>query len=270
MSSNSSVFVHKLAPPKTEFSSPCHSEKSGQNSSTGWDFIQILTKDSRNCTQLTDDSEQVYVHPLVKNSASSLSLKSLEMCTESLGSETGSNVDSDIDDFSSISFEKRSHDDKSPPRTEESSEKVKHSSSFPPPLTSMSRSDFVQVKTRREEGRLVIKAVFSSCSPYFRAERLNGRLRLSLLHNGSWESEDERGEYEDEVEEESGDEAEKDLEENDNEDGYKGCFWGENLEENGVKIECGMGGDEWSCCRCHGDRNDGKRLQSLPLFMAIS
>ncbi|XP_073060260.1 protein FANTASTIC FOUR 2-like [Primulina eburnea] len=269
MSSTSSVLVQKLAPGKPEFSSPCHSEKSGQNSSTVWDFIQSLTKDSRNFTQLTDDSEQVYVQPLVKNSASSLSLKSLEMCTESLGSETGSNIDSDIDDFSSVSFDKRNHDDKSPPRTEESSEKVKHSTSFPPPLTSMSRSDFVQVKTRREEGRLVIKALcVSSWSPYFRAERLNGRLRLSLLHNGSWESEDERDENEEQVDEEDADE--QDLEKNDDENGYKGCFRGENLEENGAKIECGMGGGELSCCRCHGDGNGSKRLRSLPLSMAIS
>ncbi|KAL0459988.1 UNVERIFIED_CONTAM: protein FAF-like, chloroplastic [Sesamum latifolium] len=39
-----------------------------------------------------------YVHPLVKRSASSLSEKSLEICTESLGSETGS------DCFSSYSL----------------------------------------------------------------------------------------------------------------------------------------------------------------------
>ena len=35
-------------------------------------------------------SNPPYVHPLVKRSASSLSEKSLEVCTESLGSETGS------------------------------------------------------------------------------------------------------------------------------------------------------------------------------------
>ncbi|KZV32416.1 hypothetical protein F511_03699 [Dorcoceras hygrometricum] len=269
MSSTSSVFVHKLVPPKPEFSSPMQNEKIGQNSSTGWDFIQSLNIDSCSFIQLRDDSEQVYVHPPVKNSASSLSLKSLEMCTESLGSETGSNIDSDMDDFSSFSSENLSYDDKSPPKTEESSKKGKQNTSFPPPLTSISSSDFVRVKTHREGGRLVIKAIsISSCYPCFRAERLNGRLRLSLLDNGRCESEDERDENEEEAEEQNVHLPDKDFKENG--DGFKGCFRRSNVEANGGKIECGMGGGEWSCCRCHGDGNGSKRLQNLPVFMVIS
>nr|AFK46160.1 unknown [Lotus japonicus] len=54
----------------------------------GWSFLQALTKPtSSNCNKEEDD--KVYVHPTVKRSSSLLSEKSLEMCTESLGSETG-------------------------------------------------------------------------------------------------------------------------------------------------------------------------------------
>ncbi|CAN6478388.1 unnamed protein product [Victoria cruziana] len=44
---------------------------------------------------LRSDHSSPYVHPLMRRSSSSLSTKSLEMCTESLGSETGSDCTSD-------------------------------------------------------------------------------------------------------------------------------------------------------------------------------
>ncbi|KAL1539777.1 protein FANTASTIC FOUR 1-like [Salvia divinorum] len=102
-----------------------------------------------------------YIHPLSKSLMSS---KSLEMCTESLCSETGSGA---IDQFSHIIINRRE---------KVASRKGKHGGSFPPPLTSM-RS--VQVHAHREGGRLLINAF--AIQPLFRAERGDGRLRLSLL-----------------------------------------------------------------------------------------
>ncbi|KAK6141403.1 hypothetical protein DH2020_024851 [Rehmannia glutinosa] len=206
--------THQLAPPKQGISfpwpqkqteiensknSPINSEKSASN----WNFIQSLTNNSHNHRQSNDDvTEQVYVHPLVKRSSSSLSTKSLEMCTESLGSETGNGIDSIFDEFSS---EKQSSTRIKPAKNLDSSKKIKKSSNFPPPLTSISGNEGVQVKTHREGGRLVIKAFsFSSCTTYFQAERENGRLKLSLLRDGYRDdlAENEE-EEEDEVEEEN-------------------------------------------------------------------
>lgn len=63
-----------------------------------------------------------YIHPLVKRSASSLSEKSLEICTESLGSETGS------EGFSSYPASESGDDDKE--TEQEQQERVEQSLSF--------------------------------------------------------------------------------------------------------------------------------------------
>ncbi|CAL9201972.1 unnamed protein product [Musa hybrid cultivar] len=57
-----------------------------------WSAIQA----QKAANPVASDAPAPYVHPLVRRSSSSLSQKSLEICTESLGSETGS------DDFSSF------------------------------------------------------------------------------------------------------------------------------------------------------------------------
>ncbi|CAL9101677.1 unnamed protein product [Musa textilis] len=49
-------------------------------------------------TPVVADKPAPYVHPLARRSASSLSQKSLQICTESLGSETGSDEFSSFDD----------------------------------------------------------------------------------------------------------------------------------------------------------------------------
>ncbi|MBA0687898.1 hypothetical protein Goari_005717 [Gossypium aridum] len=171
-----------------------------------WSFLQSLAgpKDST-------ENNEVYVHPLVKSSASALSKKSLEMCTESLGSETGSDISDDITfgccspskhrensvtrrmsysrsfppPLTSISGSNMSYN---PLKTRENSvmkrmnRSSSSSSSFPPPLTSISGSNAVQVTSHREGGRLVLQAVnVPSCQTYFHVERSEGRLRLCLL-----------------------------------------------------------------------------------------
>lgn len=136
-----------------------------------------------------------YVHPLVKRSGSCLSEKSLEICTESLGSETGS------DGFSSCpSSENGDTDDeeenilggtrmfevenqwrpvkysykKSPPRRR----------SFPPPLPTLSGPDgeSLRMQPRRDNGRLVLEAMSVPSQNNFRAQRRDGRLVLTLVN----------------------------------------------------------------------------------------
>ena len=146
----------------------------------GCTFLDVLEKPSSNHVK----NEEVYVHPMVKRSASALSSMSLEMCTESLGAETGSDVSESSDEFTleerdryrSLMSSKACAFDRKMVRQR------KGSGGFPPPLTSISGSDgTVKVKPHREGGRLVIKAVsISDCGTKFEAERANGRLKLSL------------------------------------------------------------------------------------------
>ncbi|KAL2535386.1 protein FANTASTIC FOUR 1-like [Forsythia ovata] len=128
------------------------SDKSNKNGELGgWSTIQSLSNSS--------NSDHVYVHPLVKRSSSAMSKKSLEMCTESLGSETGSNINADMDEFTSLlSMERENPSEIRRLKTLEISKKINKNNSFPPPLTSISGSNGVQVSTHREGGRLVIKA----------------------------------------------------------------------------------------------------------------
>ncbi|KAL8148937.1 protein FANTASTIC FOUR 2-like [Apium graveolens] len=210
---------HRMSPPITIMSRPLPSPQNFSDNSdidsdlesiknskkNGWNFIQALTDPSYNTKEVTDQNEKVYVHPLVKRSASALSSKSLEMCTESLGCETGSDISSD--EISSFSWEREKmqlpSDEYSSLYSEKSEQQYEFSSSlsfrnnrssyskftklnsakvgFPPPLTSISGSNGVEVRHHREGGRLIINAVaVSSCRTYFEADRSNGRLRLSL------------------------------------------------------------------------------------------
>lgn len=144
------------------------------------------------------------MHPLVKKSSTNLSKKSLEMCTESLGSESGSE-----NDMSSLLTLLETHDDSGPnlrcSRWVEKKWKARDTSNFPPPLKSISGSTGVRVESYREEGRLVLRAVVSgaSRSSYFQfhAERSQGRLKLQLLkHIENRAAQDDIGEVVDEEE----------------------------------------------------------------------
>ncbi|KAI3459368.1 hypothetical protein Pfo_016031 [Paulownia fortunei] len=159
-----------------------------------WDF---LPKES------VEKDESFYTHPLARNSSfSRLSVKSLELCTENLGSETGTEIitQSSITNFSSSSpsFYPSNSSENSPPHKRAELEKSKQEleaadynaeanfcrkiKNFPPPLTTMRGPSSLQVRRHREGGRLIIEAVEkpfrSSC---LQAERSDGRLRLCLL-----------------------------------------------------------------------------------------
>ncbi|KAE8676774.1 mitochondrial Rho GTPase 1-like [Hibiscus syriacus] len=134
----------------------------------GRSFLQSLANaNGSNSTR----NDKVYMHPLVKRSASMLSERSLEMCTENLGSETGSEVSESIDNVLL-----------SKPRESSARKKTSRVNCFPPPLTSISGSNCVELKSLREGGRLVLQAVITPpCNSYFHTERSEGRLRFSLF-----------------------------------------------------------------------------------------
>jgi len=152
-----------------------------------------------------------YVHPLVRRSKSCLSEKSLQICTESLGSETGS------DGFSSYSPSETedSSEEEKEEKEEEEREKVevsheeefqvpkqnhavKKSSprSFPPPLPSL------HMRSHRDNGRLFIEAVSVPSQNNFSAQRENGRLVLTFAETSEEESEEEEFEEGDDEAEE--------------------------------------------------------------------
>lgn len=186
-------------------------------------------------TSTTLAAEKPYVHPF---SNSFLSAKSLEMCTESLCSESGSG----IDEFPHLTTEGHRGQSPQPQRAAAKPiNKVKRGageSSFPPPLTSISGSGGVQVQTHREGGRLVIKAftVSSSSSCRFQAERGNGRLRLSLLIDCGGGGGDEE-------------EEEVDRENVDGGDGFGGHI-----------------SAEWSSSRCNCDMSKHKKAAEFAIL----
>ncbi|CAJ1956231.1 unnamed protein product [Sphenostylis stenocarpa] len=171
-------------------------------------WSSILSKTDKESSKLTITP---YVHPLVRRSKSCLSEKSLEICTESLGSETGS------DGFSSYS---PSETDDSEEEKEEKEEEVKEIEtveithveefqvrkqnhavkkssprSFPPPLPSL------HMRSHRDNGRLFIQAVSVPSQINFFAQRENGRLVLTFAEMSEEEEEEEFEEGDDESEE---------------------------------------------------------------------
>ncbi|CAL0300581.1 unnamed protein product [Lupinus luteus] len=181
-----------------------------------WSFIQSL---SNICNKTEEaESENVYVHPTVKFSSSMLSVKSLEICTETLGCETGSNASDSSDDMSLFSSEFSScfitdtHTtvvEVNMRSSSSMSKRLNRSNNFPPPLTSLTELGGVKVRPHREDGRLILEAITSSSpQPYFQAERSNGRLRLRFL-----ESVEDEVDYDTEEEEEEACDEEEELEE---------------------------------------------------------
>ncbi|GMI96008.1 hypothetical protein HRI_003270100 [Hibiscus trionum] len=145
----------------------------------GWSLLQTLFDGPRLSKEI-EGNENTYTH--------SLSDKSLELCTENLGSETGSDdvLEDENDIFSLSSSRNRQSENLQTWKQHESRQvlggKKAIGGDFPPPLTTINGSESIRVRSHRENGRLVIKA---EKSPYnnsiFRAERSNGRLRLCIL-----------------------------------------------------------------------------------------
>ncbi|XP_066386448.1 protein FAF-like, chloroplastic [Miscanthus floridulus] len=157
-----------------------------------------------------EKASKPYVHPLVRRSSSLMSQKSLEVCTESLGNETGSGdftssldmaslFDSPLPSAAAAAAPEESfwqHDAARCCEEEQWESKdlaavnyhcsagtLSLRRSFPPPLPSMSRSDgpCLQMRPRRQDGRLVVEAVAVRPRGYLHARRQGGRLRLSFV-----------------------------------------------------------------------------------------
>ncbi|KAJ9154348.1 hypothetical protein P3X46_027694 [Hevea brasiliensis] len=153
----------------------------------GWSFLQALSNASQ-CSKESMEKENTYVHPLIKRYPPTLSEKSLELCTENLGSESGTDsFEKSI--FSLSSFESEAGN--SPTKEQQKPRQLlgarkANSRSFPPPLTTMSGSESLRVRPHREDGRLIIKAVRApSTHAYFQAERSHGRLRLCFVKDSA-------------------------------------------------------------------------------------
>ncbi|XAR59622.1 hypothetical protein NMG60_11015528 [Bertholletia excelsa] len=149
-----------------------------------------------------------YVHPLVKRSTNSLSKQSLKICTESLGSETGSDgSETGSDGFSSYTPSEigepvvEEEEEEKQPLAEKHlqysfededwlvvrqsySNGKRSSSPLPPPLSCLARpgGPSIRMQSHRIDGRLVLQARSFTSHNYFRAQRQDGRLLLTLAN----------------------------------------------------------------------------------------
>ncbi|KAG2311193.1 hypothetical protein Bca4012_025647 [Brassica carinata] len=166
------------------------------------DVWSLILSDKKKTESSKDTVPPPYVHPLVKR-ASSLSEKSLEICTESLGSETGcegfsSYADAEIDkeeeeeESSLVLNVTVTKEEEEEEETEAEQEVITVPNyttcielprgSFPPPIRSLSSQSgsALHMKTRRDNGRLVLEAVSMPSHNNFSAKRQNGRLLLAF------------------------------------------------------------------------------------------
>lgn len=226
-------------------------EEDNKANSNGWTWASILTqKNDEDEGESKDNQNQTpYIHPLVKRSTSSLSEKSLEICTENLGSETGSDgfssyppsdagdSDEEKQQQSQQQFNNDNNNTNSSYMEEDleiksvnynyNNRKILQSRSFPPPLPSLAaREDgaSLHMNSHRQNGRLVLEAVSVPSQNYFHAQRQDGRLVLTLINNPNCEEmEEEDIETEDyarvfdNIEEENEDEFLQDQDEDDDE-----------------------------------------------------
>ncbi|CAL0303980.1 unnamed protein product [Lupinus luteus] len=203
-------------------------KKAGPGAFDMWNSLMSL-KDNNEISKSLPASP--YIHPLVKRTKSCLSEKGLEICTENLGSETGS--DGLFSSYpSETEEEKEEHQQQQQQQVEEKEEKLAieeakynfggsaaatkkyslSSRSFPPPLSSLSSS--LHMRTHRGNGRLVLEAVSAPSNKNFCVQRKDGRLVLTFAtadDEVSEENDDDDVAVE-ELEEEFGEESEEEAE----------------------------------------------------------
>ncbi|XP_058773669.1 protein FAF-like, chloroplastic [Vicia villosa] len=169
---------------------------SSQQHSNSNDQLDIWSSilNQKNKDEASQSKPSPYIHPLVKKSKSYLSEKSLEICTESLGSETGSDGFSSSYTPSSSSSEDTNSEDDGKMKTCYSDDNPKlinnHSLKnkkkpwcIPPPLPSLgSQSQQLQMRSHRDHGRLFLflQVVSVPSQNNFIATRQNGRLILTF------------------------------------------------------------------------------------------
>ena len=148
----------------------------------------------------SDEKDKKTLLPYVHSPSSrrTLSDESLALCTESLGSETGSDVINDQDLFSVTSELQTTETRTTTTRTSRQDRKRNMMASLPPPLTSMRGLDSIQVKSHRENGRLVMTAMKPLPRNRCLQDRSYGCVRLAILidSNGHIETETREGEEE--------------------------------------------------------------------------
>ncbi|KAJ8565861.1 hypothetical protein K7X08_008437 [Anisodus acutangulus] len=273
----------------------------------GWNFLQNLSNNISSKDSNLEKENDTYVHPLSKRSSysSRLSDKSLQLCTESLGSETGTDIiDTNIFSLSSSSSYSPTSDNMmmtqpSPPPPSSSSTwtiKIRTNtnkkcwSKFPPPLTTIRGLNSMQIRPHREDGRLIIKAVEAPLTHnYLQAERSNGRLRLCFFKDdvstttsaSNYEESKENEELEvieddiiqseiiEEEEEEDKDDTEAEVEEES--DMYNNMKW--DMDTNKFDVEGEMGKEKCqklSRCKESGQGNKVFCDWRKPLWVATS
>ncbi|KAK7357509.1 hypothetical protein VNO80_16797 [Phaseolus coccineus] len=184
-------------PPPTQFFKPSfwdsnstlkpHTEENNKSTTTpsnsnSCSFLEALS----NVSKEPSNDLTTYLHPQQKRSSLTLSPESLQLCTENLGNESGSDSDeSSIDMLSAVNANSgtREQTQKGQPRQLSTAKKAK-AQNFPPPLTTLRGSEPLRVRPHRENGRLVIEVTKVPPSPLcFQSERSHGRLRLCFLTN---------------------------------------------------------------------------------------
>ncbi|AES67149.2 DUF3049 family protein [Medicago truncatula] len=140
-------------------------------------WSSILTQKKKD--EASQSKTPPYIHPLVKNSQNYLSEKSLEMCTEILGSENGS------DGFFSSYTSFEDNNSKDGEKLKEKVNMVKKPRCFPPPLPLLfSQSQPLKMRPHRDNGRLFLFLEVVSVPSHnnFLAKRQNGRLILTFAN----------------------------------------------------------------------------------------
>ena len=174
-----------------------NNNRTNTNMSGGWSFLEALSNVSQGTKEPSQTEEATYVPPQQKRSSLLLSPKSLELCTENLGNESGTDiVKNGIDMLSSTrgnlgTGEQKQQQQHQPQEQQPQEQPRQHSTAkkakalnFPPPLTTIRGPESLRVRPHREDGRLVIEVTRVPPSPScFQAERSHGRLRLCLLKN---------------------------------------------------------------------------------------
>ncbi|XP_061992019.1 protein FANTASTIC FOUR 3 [Rosa rugosa] len=195
----------------------CHYDKPATKNSDlgGWSFLQSI---SNNSSQQQNPPTPVYNKR--SSSVTRLNEKSLELCTENLGNETGTIfIENSIFESNDKSLVKRDQQKQSKSLGSKKSANVHN---FPPPLTTISGLESLQVRPHREDGRLILKAVKAPLTHNcFQAERSNGRLRLCFSKDffaPNFDSESQTAANQEDIEANSGEDNENEGYENDRDD----------------------------------------------------
>ncbi|XP_055815304.1 protein FAF-like, chloroplastic [Solanum dulcamara] len=230
--------IKKIASSKDLLSSSSEEEELERQTSSFDVWSSILSQKKDEMSNL----QTPYIHPLIKRSTSSLSDKSLEICTENLGSENGSDGFSSYTPFENGDVDEDKHDQQQYHSQFYEELRVvkynynKRSSSFPPPIPSLARDDnkpSIQMQSRRQDGRLILEAISTPPRNIFHAHRHDGRLLLTLVDDSTYtsSSEPEMEEYGEEF-----DQIFDDIDDHSHQFDHKSDDCHEQEEENGIVV----------------------------------